>query len=536
MTHRSPIHSELNNFSTLLGPAKVAAFALTLAAPSGPLIGETLASAEPLRSTTEPRWNLVWKDAQHCHVVDVGTGETTLGSLDVIKGQFSNETARHMVRLVGPWPEELKAMLTGKAAFTRPEMQNERVELRSPTQQDAREHAHVLVTSARAHELKVIEATPTRCTVMANGVQFSFDVMNDRGCVVSAPGLGPYKLNDISYRDIYLLMTNPAGAKQDEDQEVPPKVQEHIVTDPGDLPADQGVVQASPELAQSLRATLSEYCRNHPLKDEHFSSGVLSLLIETPLGEACFILVNREEKTWSVSVEGHGDTTMSGMPYSVAARLFEREGKLELASAMAQRAGIRLEEKVGSRASDALREASSDSLRVDEQSRISGGVVMFDEHYNIRDNCAHITPSELEENLRGVLRGKGALLVQEAQKYHLCPLAFAAITAHESDNGRSDLAINKNNVFGIWNEQKKESRSFDSVEECIRYSAKLLGSYCDEEEPRQTISEIQQKYAPLKVANDPKNLNRHWRSGVVRWMRTLGGSDRLSPPTGLAAN
>lgn len=530
MTDRSFIQSTSHHFSMLLAPAKAAAFALTLVAPSGAFSAEELTSTEPLRVTPGPRWNLVWKDSQECHVVDIDTGQTTLGSLDVIKDQLASEDARQMVRLVGPWPEEMRAMIAGEAPPVRPEVQDERTELRAPTQQDAREHAQALVTSARSRQLQVIEATPTKCTVMSNGVQFTFDVTAERGCVVSAPGMGPYQLNDISYRDIYSLMTGPSGAAPEGDQKARPKNQERVVSDVEHIPDAREVDHASPEVVQTLRATLSEYCRDHALTDENLSGGVLSFLIETPLGEACYTLVNREEKKWSVAVEGHGETTMSGIPYSVAARLFEREGKHELAATMAHRGGMKLE------SSQKGYKAAEEPSLVEEQSRVTRDVVVLDEHYNIRKNCAHITAADIESTLRGVLQGKGQLFVEEARKYNLCPLALAAISAHESDNGRSDLARNKNNVFGIYSEKDKEYRSYDSVEACIRFTAKLLGSYCDEKEPKQTIAEIQGKYAPLNVENDPKKLNRHWRSGVVRWMRTIGGSDHLPPAAQLAVN
>jgi hypothetical protein len=138
--------------------------------------------------------------------------------------------------------------------------------------------------------------------------------------------------------------------------------------------------------------------------------------------------------------------------------------------------------------------------------------------YDIRSHSI-ITGGRLDEEFGGVLKGKGHKFVQEARKNGICPIFLAAVSMHESANGRSEFARTKNNVFGIFLNGKYHK--FASVDECIEFTAKLLAGRIYARNP--TIQGVQRIYCPVGAKNDPKGLNKYWLSGVMAKMQTLWG-------------
>lgn len=148
--------------------------------------------------------------------------------------------------------------------------------------------------------------------------------------------------------------------------------------------------------------------------------------------------------------------------------------------------------------------------------------IAISSNYDVRQHSV-ITSGRLDMFLGGVLKNKGSLFIEVARKNNICPIAFAAIAMHESANGNSKFARERNNVFGIY--LKGKYHYFDSVEECIEYSGKLLGGklYCGGR--NYTIKKIQQIYCPVGANNDPRGINKYWLSGVLNKMKTLWGEE-----------
>jgi hypothetical protein len=112
---------------------------------------------------------------------------------------------------------------------------------------------------------------------------------------------------------------------------------------------------------------------------------------------------------------------------------------------------------------------------------------------------------------------------------------------HESGNGSSRFANdpNLNNVAGLMKEielegknkktgkkykyKKSVPRSYSSVNACIEFAAKLLGSSHYAGGKRDTIVEIQQEYCPVGANNDPTHLNKYWLGGVMGYMEEIWG-------------
>lgn len=144
--------------------------------------------------------------------------------------------------------------------------------------------------------------------------------------------------------------------------------------------------------------------------------------------------------------------------------------------------------------------------------------VSLSKDYNIY-NYSLIASGRLDEEFDGALKNKGQKFLAEARKNGVCPIFLAAIAMHESANGKSEFARERNNVFGIF--LKGKYHRFESVDECIEFSAKLLAGRIYSKNP--TVVGVQRIYCPVGAKNDPKGLNRYWLNGVLDKMQKLWG-------------
>ncbi len=132
------------------------------------------------------------------------------------------------------------------------------------------------------------------------------------------------------------------------------------------------------------------------------------------------------------------------------------------------------------------------------------------------------TAADLDKHLDGVLKGKGAKLLELQKKYGVSASILAAIAIHESANGTSDAAKNKNNVGGVMSASSgfKELATFDSVDECLEAMASnLKRNYIGQ--GLRSISQVFQKYCPIGAHNDPNGLNSSWGARVDYYNRQI---------------
>ncbi|MCL6570286.1 MAG: glucosaminidase domain-containing protein [Bacillus sp. (in: Bacteria)] len=124
-----------------------------------------------------------------------------------------------------------------------------------------------------------------------------------------------------------------------------------------------------------------------------------------------------------------------------------------------------------------------------------------------------INPEKLNQVLAGKLTGMGEVFVRAGQKYNINPALITAIAQHETGNGKSRAAIEKNNIAGMMgvNGLKSYTSIEDSIMDMARNLSKnYLGSGLS------NITKIGAKYAPIGADNDPTGLNNHWVIGVSK--------------------
>lgn len=123
------------------------------------------------------------------------------------------------------------------------------------------------------------------------------------------------------------------------------------------------------------------------------------------------------------------------------------------------------------------------------------------------------TAEDLNKGLGGVLSGKGDIFIKAQQQYGVNAAILASICRMESSNGKSKNAKEKNNVAGIRIAGSYEFRTFDSVDDCIMYTAKLLkNNYINK--GLITLSQIGGKYCPIADKTDTTGENKYWAERV----------------------
>jgi beta-N-acetylglucosaminidase len=129
-----------------------------------------------------------------------------------------------------------------------------------------------------------------------------------------------------------------------------------------------------------------------------------------------------------------------------------------------------------------------------------------------------MNPDQLDKELGGKLKGLGEVFVRAGKSFNIDPALLAAIAKHETGNGKSRAAIEKNNIAGMMG--VGGLKSYASVEDSINDMARNLSkNYLGR--GLADIAKIGAKYAPINAANDPTGLNNYWVKGVSKYFNQL---------------
>lgn len=108
--------------------------------------------------------------------------------------------------------------------------------------------------------------------------------------------------------------------------------------------------------------------------------------------------------------------------------------------------------------------------------------ITFNDRNRIKTQDMRKKSNISEEALREYLRrfpnllGIAPTIIEVQEEYKVNAILLLAIIRLESGNGRSNLAVSKNNLGGIVAPSQSVAvhRSFDSKDECVRFMARLL--------------------------------------------------------------
>jgi len=117
------------------------------------------------------------------------------------------------------------------------------------------------------------------------------------------------------------------------------------------------------------------------------------------------------------------------------------------------------------------------------------------------------------------LTGLGAVFVADAESVGVDPRLLVAISGAETSFGTYGPAQAIHNPFGLG-----PNLRFPSWSAAIAAAGGTLGGNLYRGAGLVTIPEIQSRWAPLGVANDPLNLNNNWQANVSRYYADLGGN------------
>ncbi|MHC0038133.1 glucosaminidase domain-containing protein [Pseudoneobacillus sp. C159] len=131
-----------------------------------------------------------------------------------------------------------------------------------------------------------------------------------------------------------------------------------------------------------------------------------------------------------------------------------------------------------------------------------------------------ISAEQLNQSLDGKLKGMGEIFLREGKRFNIDPALLVAIAKHETGNGHSNAAHEKNNIAGMMG--SNGLKTYESVEaSIIDMTRNLSKNYLDI--GLTSIQKIGAKYAPIGANNDPTGLNNHWVNGVTKYYDQLRG-------------
>lgn len=129
-----------------------------------------------------------------------------------------------------------------------------------------------------------------------------------------------------------------------------------------------------------------------------------------------------------------------------------------------------------------------------------------------------VSLEKLNSLLGGKLKNAAQYFIEAGKQYDIHPGLLAAISMHETGNGKSRAANERLNVAGMMG--KSGLKTYSSIEESIFDMARnLRKNYLNQ--GKDTIEKIGAKYAPIGASNDPTNLNTHWVNGVSKYFNKI---------------
>jgi TP901 family phage tail tape measure protein len=160
----------------------------------------------------------------------------------------------------------------------------------------------------------------------------------------------------------------------------------------------------------------------------------------------------------------------------------------------------------------------------------SGSIIGRDKVPSFSGGTDGLSRSAFERKFAGtVLEGKYGTILSAARANGIPPALLAGIIAHETGNG---AVLSGNNVAGLMDPATDSRRKmqFGSLDEGINKAGQVVAK--NYRRAGGDLDKMGNIYAPVGAANDPRNLNGGWVSGVRKQMNALVGASSGSAGTG----
>lgn len=130
-----------------------------------------------------------------------------------------------------------------------------------------------------------------------------------------------------------------------------------------------------------------------------------------------------------------------------------------------------------------------------------------------------LTADEINTILEGTpMSGLGEVIYSTEREWKVNARFILSVATQESGKGKSSVAQNKNNLFGIMT-GAGEPRYFDSFKECIKDFGRMISEvYLNK--GLDSVSEIAPIYCP-PVPEDPENLNNLWKPNIISLLNSF---------------
>ncbi len=133
------------------------------------------------------------------------------------------------------------------------------------------------------------------------------------------------------------------------------------------------------------------------------------------------------------------------------------------------------------------------------------------------DSKSNLTKSELNKIVSNTnLKGLGEACLIAEHLYNVNALFIISLAQHESGNGKSKIARDKNNLFGIGaydRDPYKYAKTFETKEDCILYFAKMIKRNYFDKRNRRTAQKIGEIYAsdPAWATKLAKTMEKNYK-------------------------
>ncbi len=223
---------------------------------------------------------------------------------------------------------------------------------------------------------------------------------------------------------------------------------------------------------------------------------------------------------------------------SIDARLAGLQRRETAADAEVQRLQKRVDAIIAKAKKDAEEKAAAELAAQQAAQAAAQAAATYPGAFPMVTGTVPVIDANMSAHLNAYLSGKGSPLaglgdafVYYGRESGVDPRLLVAIAGAETSFGSYGPSQRIHNPFGMG-----PGIVYPSWQDAIAGAARNLGGSLYKGSGLYTITQIQNRWAPIGAGNDPTNLNSHWRTNVSKYYAELGGDPNGSVFIGQAAS